>query len=660
MNKVLTILLLGLIPAILYANEIKVSSQIDDVTVFLKGAQINRSASVTVPKGTSDIVFTGISPLLKRESLQAGTKSDLTILAVYYETKITYKNQDKDQLDLLEKQKKELDQKLKALLAKRQVLTHREIIISNLVNYQSENASASIDDILKAEQVIATKLETIKLESLNLEKEIEEVNHQLNLITQKVNALGGIYESIEPRVVIQVQSETEMKVKFGLSYFVQNARWYPSYNLQVKNLDEPLIIEYQANISQQTGEDWDNVKMTLSTTDPNLSGQKPVLTPWYLVLNQNSQQNYDNGANRYTPTPVNSVSGRVTDQYGDPLPFATVMIEGSTIGTYTDADGYYHLNVPQGSKQITVKYIGYNDVTVYLSGNLQNFVLAEKPLMLEEVVVVSDMEDRAYTEDRAYIERESYQSISLDYAPMETVSSIRSKKNTDNLSFRENRQIKYSATYSVPVEVSKIVNVVSAEFAIKEKYLIPSDEKNYTVKIDEIEKKVSYQYYCAPRMSTDVFLTAEMTDWEDLNLLEGEANIFFEGTFVGSSLLDAKFVGDTLDISLGRDKRVVVERNLEKQYSKYKVLGDEATKSVKWVISVKNNKDVPIHLIVEDQFPLSTDSRIRVETDDVEGAILNEKTGIITWDLKIGGGKMAEVAFKYKVTYPSGNDVYLN
>ena len=89
------------------------------------------------------------------------------------------------------------------------------------------------------------------------------------------------------------------------------------------------------------------------------------------------------------------------------------------------------------------------------------------------------------------------------------------------------------------------------------------------------------------------------------------------------------------------------------------MLGDEATKSIKWNISVKNNKDVPINLIVEDQFPLTGDATIKIEKDEVANATVDETTGFITWDVKLAGGKMAELSFKYKVTYPAGNEIYL-
>jgi hypothetical protein len=654
MSKVFTIALTFLVTSFSFANEIKLNSQIDEVTVFLQGAQINRSGSATIPAGTSDVIFNGISPLLKRESLQAGTKANISILSVHYETKTTEKAQNKEELITLEKLYLEKQEELKRLYIKLEVIRTRETMIVNLVNYQSEHATATIDDVVKAEQIIATKLEAIKLERLQVEKQIEILNREVNQLNQKIASMGAIYESIEPRIVIKIKSESEMKAKFTVSYFVSNARWYPSYNLNVKNLDEPLVIDYQANISQQTGEDWTDVKLTLSTTDPNLSGQKPILMPWYIVLNQMNQRPNDSNQNRYTPNQVNNVSGRITDQYGEPLPFAMVRVEGSTVGTSTDLDGFYTLNIPQGKNQISVSYIGYNPVTIYVTASTHNIVLAEKPLMLEEVMVVESLDSEQY----GYVDEERVQNISMNYTTTDniTMSSMREKK------FNSSRTPTpiYSTTSSVVPVVNRQVNVVSAEFDIEEKYSIPSDQKNYNVKIDEIEKKVFYQYYCAPRFNTDVFLTAQMTDWESLNLLEGQANIFFEGTFVGTSLLDAKFVGDTLDISLGRDKRIVVDRVKEKEFSKYKIVGNEASKSVKWVISVKNNKDVPINLILEDQFPLTNDSQIQIESDEVQNGVVDETTGIITWDLKLAGGKMGEVSFKYKVTYPVGNEVYLD
>lgn len=653
MKKIISNFLILLLCTNLFAGEKDVQSKIKDVTVFLSGAQINREGTVYLPKGQTELVFKDVSPLLKRESLQAGSKSDFTILSMHYETKKYEKKRPKGDVKELESKKNSLQRKLTRLNSRMQVLSTEESMVENLRNIQGQKQDFTIEDIVKAKAVITEQLEDIKLKKITTQEEINTINQEINKLSQKISAFKVSYSSLEPRVVVMVKSEKEQSVKLRISYFVPNARWYPSYNLRVKDLKSPLVVDYQANISQQTGEDWKNVKLTLSTSDPNLGGQKPTLKPWYLVLNQYTAQR-PNNQSRYTPSQFMSVSGRITDQYGEPLPFANVTVVGSTVGTVTDLDGFYKLNLPNGRRQVQVSFIGYNTVTFNVSSSSHNVVLGEKQLSLEEVTVVADMD----IYDDAHISPKVSSSAPIEayeIAGTATISSIKAKRSGK----KKNKGITQTATRSVPVQVAQKENFVSAEFVIEEKFSVPSDSKHHTVTIDLIEKDAYYQYYSAPKLDKDAFLTAQLTNWEDLNLLEGNANIFFEGTYVGSSLLDVKFVGDTLDISLGRDKKIIIEREKEKEFSKKKLLADKAVKSIKWNISVKNNKNAPINLIIEDQFPLTKDANIDVQADAVAKAKVDEITGFITWKLKVGSKKSDEIDFKYKVTYPKGNEVYL-
>jgi hypothetical protein len=92
---------------------------------------------------------------------------------------------------------------------------------------------------------------------------------------------------------------------------------------------------------------------------------------------------------------------------------------------------------------------------------------------------------------------------------------------------------------------------------------VPADGKQYLVEIDQVTTEAKYQYYAAPKLSTDVFLTARITDWTKYNFLSGEANLFFEGTFIGKSKLDTRAANDTLSLSLGVDKNIVVKRMMQ-------------------------------------------------------------------------------------------------
>src|SRR5690554_3651924 len=113
-----------------------------------------------------------------------------------------------------------------------------------------------------------------------------------------------------------------------------------------------------------------------------------------------------------------------------------------------------------------------------------------------------------------------------------------------------------------------------------------------------------YQYYCVPKIDKDAFLIANIVDWEKYNLLEGEANVFFEDTYVGKTLMDVRYASDTLEISLGRDKKVSVNREKIKDYTAKQFIGNKKEETRAWKTTVKNNKNQAINMIILDQVPV--------------------------------------------------------
>ena len=132
-----------------------------------------------------------------------------------------------------------------------------------------------------------------------------------------------------------------------------------------------------------------------------------------------------------------------------------------------------------------------------------------------------------------------------------------------------------------------------------------------------------YEYYAVPKIEPDVYLTAKVIDWQELNLQPGEANLFFEGTYLGQSFLDVLNAGDTLKLSLGKDKGVVAKRTLQKEFSSKKFLGSNKTDTRQYEITIRNNKPQPINIIIEDQFPISTQKDIEIQDKKYDGARLN-------------------------------------
>ncbi len=195
-------------------------------------------------------------------------------------------------------------------------------------------------------------------------------------------------------------------------------------------------------------------------------------------------------------------------------------------------------------------------------------------------------------------------------------------------------------------------NQLNVVFDIDLPYDIPSNGKEQNVVLKEFKMPVNYNYFTAPHIDKDAYLLGEMPDWESLNLLPGDANIIFEGTYIGKTHIDPASTEDTLHLTLGRDKRVVVTRETIKEFSSVKFLGSNKKQTFTYEITVKNNKKEKIQMTLKDQFPLSSNKDIEVELIQHDGAQVNEETGVLTWKPELLAGETKKYRVSYSVKFP--------
>ncbi|HRI62256.1 MAG TPA: DUF4139 domain-containing protein, partial [Saprospiraceae bacterium] len=168
----------------------------------------------------------------------------------------------------------------------------------------------------------------------------------------------------------------------------------------------------------------------------------------------------------------------------------------------------------------------------------------------------------------------------------------------------------------------------------------------------DYELPAQYRYHCVPKLDLNAYLTAQVTGWESMGLLSGDANLFFEGTYLGKTHLEFAGTNDTLEISLGKDKNISVTRTKLKEFSKRQFLSNKKEDSRAFEIAVKNKKPLPIMLILEDQFPISTSKNITVERTETGNAAVDDTTGKLTWTFNLAPAEDKKVKFGYKVKYP--------
>ncbi|WP_300488606.1 DUF4139 domain-containing protein [Flavobacterium sp.] len=195
-------------------------------------------------------------------------------------------------------------------------------------------------------------------------------------------------------------------------------------------------------------------------------------------------------------------------------------------------------------------------------------------------------------------------------------------------------------------------NQLNVSFDIDIPYDILSNGKTHSVSLKEIKLPATYKYYAAPKLDKESFLLAEISDYGKYNLLKGEANIIFEGMYVGKTLVNPGQTSDTLNLSMGRDKKVVITREKVVDKSGVKFLSTKKEQTFTYDITVRNNKKESILLKLEDQYPLSSDKEIEIELKQKDGAKVNSETGLLSWELNLKPNETKKIRISYTVKYP--------
>ena len=195
-------------------------------------------------------------------------------------------------------------------------------------------------------------------------------------------------------------------------------------------------------------------------------------------------------------------------------------------------------------------------------------------------------------------------------------------------------------------------NQLNISFDIDIPYDILSNGKGHSVALKEIKLPANYRYYAAPRIEKEAFLIAQINDYSKFNLLQGEANIIFEGMYVGKTFINPNQTTDTLSLSMGRDKKISIKREKVVDKSGTKFLSSKKEQIFTFDITIRNNKKEAIEMLLKDQYPMTPDKEIEVELLESDSAKINIETGILTWNLNLKSLETKKIRISYKVRYP--------
>lgn len=697
------LLLYLLLPLSLFSNSEKPSSsKIEKVTVYLEGASVERTSSVNLISGENTFVFNNLSPDIDENSIQISGLGNASILSIifnidYLEKKEVSKEYKtlKSALEDLETQKNEVENVIEGFKQELQLLQQNQKINSDATDLSLEKVK---------EMSVYYRNRTTEIKNA-IYKQYQLITDLKNKISNHQNELLKLDDSKKEQrgeITLKLNSQKPSNLILNIRYNIQNAGWFPLYDIRATNTSSPIEFSYKANVYQQSGTDWENVNVVLSTGDPNTNNSKPILLPRYLNFNNKNFSNttpVSNSNYKYNPT-IRRVTGTVIDDTGLPLPGVNVIETGTSNGTQTDFDGKYTLEI-QGGRQLAYSYVGFEAETLPIYAGTMNVSL-KVGAALEEVVVTgyggtNNSTDKNFSGKSAGVQITAAngkpgqgafvrirgtgsidRSLNMLYVLDGVPVSESELRNIDEASIADVKVLKDAPTTAMygsrgsngvvvittknPEEISnstRETGITNTRFEIKDKYTIKSNAEITVIEVDNFELSAHYQYYAAPEVNENVFLTATIKNWEKFDLLTGEANIYFEGSYAGKSIINPQATTDSLNLSLGIDPNIIVKREKLENFKSKSFLGGTKIVDKGYKIEVKNNKKTPITLVLEDRIPISENKEIKVEDIETGNSEYNDKTGIMRWKIELQPNATDKKEFTYTVKYPKYKKVYL-
>ena len=251
-------------------------------------------------------------------------------------------------------------------------------------------------------------------------------------------------------------------------------------------------------------------------------------------------------------------------------------------------------------------------------------------------------------------------TVGVPDRPYEKRNQLDMLQNSQNLNYNFQADLEKDMAQSFITFETIEVSELSTDFDIETPYTIPSDRRPYSIEIKEHKLEANYKHFAIPKIDKDAFLLAQVTGWEGLDLISGPINVYRNENFIGLAQLSTRTLSDTLELSLGRDKNVLVKRTLLKDFSKKQFLGGNKISSLTYRISVKNNHKTPITIEIQDQVPISKNKEIEVAVKEVSGAHRIKTSGKLIWEKTIAPGGVEAVKFGIEIKHPKNMEIKID
>lgn len=512
------------------AKTLNYDVKLNQATIFLRGAELNNNVTLNLPAGQSEVVLSNIANNIDPKSLSISIDNDDVIINTINVKKIPIAPSYPSAITVLMEKQKDINKKIEELNINIKV-GDEQIVLLKDQSFFGYGETQSLEQSSQKFDFISQKMTSILNQQKIAREEIAELTEQLEELNRQLEINMPVITKEKTQIVLSLGTSKNLTSKMHISYITPDAGWSPAYDIRSQGMDKPILLTYKADVIQNTGLNWDKVKLVLTSTNPSLNITAPTLSPWYLAL--------------------------------------------------------------------------YNDNAKFRS-----------------------------------------KSMSMEMASAPSPTMMREESHEKQLNKGVTR---YVTTNN---------NGINLSHAIALPYTLKNSTEPNTLVINQKEVVADYRYLTTPKLVEEVYLQAEVKDWENLNLLNGRTNIYYMNSFVGNSYINTNELTELLSIPFGIDKNIQISRiNNEKIRKEPIFIGTTIEQKESYTIKVRNTYNSPVKVTIYDQLPLSQENNINVTDAVYKDGVLNKDTGEIEWNITLGAKEEKSLPLNYTLFYPKNRQI---
>ncbi|MCT8247733.1 DUF4139 domain-containing protein [Proteus faecis] len=512
------------------AKTLNYDVKLNQATIFLRGAELNNNVTLNLPAGQSEVVLSNVANNIDPKSLSINIDNDDVIINTINVKKIPIAPSYPSAITVLMEKQRDINKKIEELNINIKV-GDEQIVLLKDQSFFGYGETQSLEQSSQKFDFISQKMTSILNQQKIAREEIAELTEQLEELNRQLEINMPVIAKEKTQIVLSLGTSKNLTSKMHISYITPDAGWSPAYDIRSQGMDKPILLTYKADVIQNTGLNWDKVKLVLTSTNPSLNITAPTLSPWYLAL--------------------------------------------------------------------------YNDNAKFRS-----------------------------------------KSMSMEMASAPSPTMMREESHEKQLNKGVTR---YVTTNN---------NGINLSHAIALPYTLKNSTEPNTLVINQKEVVADYRYLTTPKLVEEVYLQAEVKDWENLNLLNGRTNIYYMNSFVGNSYINTNELTELLSIPFGIDKNIQISRiNNEKIRKEPIFIGTTIEQKESYTIKVRNTYNSPVKVTIYDQLPLSQENNINVADAVYKDGVLNKDTGEIEWNITLGAKEEKSLPLNYTLSYPKNRQI---